>query len=33
MARHSMALDSPLKTAYHMKESVPDYGILKSFHI
>ena len=32
MARHSMALDPPLRTAYLMKYNVPDYGILEIFH-
>ena len=32
MARHGMALDLPLKTAYHMKYRNLDCGISKVFH-
>ena len=31
MAPHSMALDPPLRTAYHMNYSDPDCGILEPF--
>ena len=33
MAWHSVALDLPPLTTYHMKYSVLDLEILKSFHI
>ena len=32
-ARTSMALNLALRTAYHMKYSVANCGILKTFHI
>ena len=33
LARHLMALITTLTTAYHLKYSVPDCGILKIFHV
>ena len=32
MARHGLALDTPLLTIYHTKYSVPDCEILEIFH-